>query len=100
MRAGTRRPATAAKRAAAALLIGAVRAYQLALSPYIGNRCRHQPSCSAYAIEALQRFGPFAGGWLALRRIGRCHPWGTCGYDPVPEDIDEGRRVGGIRRGT
>ncbi|MBN1240920.1 MAG: membrane protein insertion efficiency factor YidD [Gammaproteobacteria bacterium] len=80
-------------------LIGAVRGYQLLLSPWIGNRCRHQPSCSAYAIEAIRRFGPLRGGWLAARRIGRCHPWGTWGYDPVPETEEE-RRDGVLGRKT
>lgn len=71
--------------AGAAALIGLVRAYQWCLSPWLGGRCRHIPSCSVYAIEAVRRFGPLGGGWLALKRLGRCHPWGTWGYDPVPE---------------
>jgi hypothetical protein len=66
------------------LLVSLVRAYQILLSPWLGRRCRHLPSCSAYAIEAIQRFGPLKGGWLAVKRIAHCHPWGTSGYDPVP----------------
>jgi putative membrane protein insertion efficiency factor len=61
-----------------------VRAYRLVLSPYVGHGCRYQPTCSAYALDALARHGAGKGGWLALRRIGRCHPWGGHGYDPVP----------------
>lgn len=61
-----------------------VRAYRLLFSPYVGHNCRYQPTCSAYALEALERHGAIRGGWLALRRIGRCHPWGRSGYDPVP----------------
>lgn len=61
-----------------------VRAYRLVLSPYIGHGCRYQPTCSAYALDALARHGALKGGWLALRRIGRCHPLGGHGYDPVP----------------
>lgn len=62
-----------------------VRAYRLILSPWVGKSCRFQPTCSAYALEALSLHGALWGGWLALRRIGRCHPWGPHGYDPVPE---------------
>ncbi len=61
-----------------------VRAYRLVLSPYVGHGCRYQPTCSVYALDALERHGAFKGGWLAIRRIGRCHPWGGSGYDPVP----------------
>ena len=61
-----------------------VRAYRLVLSPYVGHGCRYQPTCSAYALDALARHGAVKGAWLALRRIGRCHPWGGQGYDPVP----------------
>jgi putative membrane protein insertion efficiency factor len=61
-----------------------VRAYRLLLSPAIGPRCRYLPTCSDYALEALARHGVLHGGWLALRRILRCHPWGGSGYDPVP----------------
>ncbi|MCZ0951306.1 MAG: membrane protein insertion efficiency factor YidD [Rhodospirillaceae bacterium] len=64
--------------------MGLVRAYQYLISPWLGRPCRHSPSCSAYAIEALRRFGMLRGGWLTARRLARCHPWGTSGYDPVP----------------
>jgi len=62
-----------------------VRFYQIAISPYTPSTCRYSPTCSNYTIEALQNFGLFFGGWLALKRIGSCHPWGGSGYDPVPE---------------
>ena len=65
-------------------LMGLVRGYQLIISPMLPPTCRYEPSCSHYAIEALQRHGPLKGGWLALKRILRCHPWGSSGYDPVP----------------
>ena len=71
-------------RALAKPLIGLVRLYRLVLSPWLGSNCRYQPSCSSYAIEALQVHGVLRGGWLAAKRIGRCHPWGGSGYDPVP----------------
>jgi uncharacterized protein len=61
-----------------------VRAYRLFLSPWVGHGCRYQPTCSAYALEALARHGGIRGGWLTLRRILRCHPWGGHGHDPVP----------------
>ncbi|ALG89200.1 MULTISPECIES: membrane protein insertion efficiency factor YidD [Actibacterium] len=68
-----------------------VRAYRLILSPWVGKSCRYQPTCSAYALEALEKHGAIRGGWLVLRRIGRCHPFGGDGYDPVPEqDADKG----------
>jgi hypothetical protein len=62
--------------------------YQATLSPVLGPRCRFTPSCSRYGAEAIGRFGPWKGVWLALRRIGRCHPWGGSGFDPVPGDDD------------
>jgi len=62
-----------------------VRAYRLILSPWVGFNCRYHPTCSAYALEALEKHGAFKGAWLAARRIGRCHPWGDMGVDEVPE---------------
>lgn len=62
-----------------------IRAYQWCISPLMVPRCRYLPTCSDYAEQALAEHGPIAGGWLALRRICRCHPWGGSGYDPVPE---------------
>lgn len=67
-------------------LIQLVRLYRTAISPWLGANCRFDPTCSSYAIEALQRHGILRGTWLAVRRIGRCHPWGGSGYDPVPGD--------------
>ena len=61
-----------------------VRLYQVALSPLLGGRCRFAPSCSHYATEAFERHGAMRGGWLTLRRLARCHPWGGSGDDPVP----------------
>ena len=66
------------------LLILLVRGYQLTLSPIFGGACRYYPSCSAYAIEALEKHGAWRGGWLAARRIARCHPFRPGGFDPVP----------------
>jgi len=68
----------------ARLLILVARAWQLGPSLILPPSCRFQPSCSAYAIEALRRYGAARGGWLAVRRILRCHPWGGSGPDPVP----------------
>ena len=69
-------------------LLALVWLYRNGISPLIGANCRFQPTCSAYATEALQRYGAFKGGLLAAKRIGRCHPWGGSGYDPMPEDGD------------
>ena len=66
------------------LLVWILRAYQLVLSPMLGQNCRFYPSCSHYAIEALQTHGAARGSWLAARRVGRCHPWNEGGHDPVP----------------
>ncbi len=68
-----------------ALLIGPIRAYQRGISPLLGPRCRFHPSCSHYAVEAIERFGTARGSWLALKRISRCHPLNAGGLDPVPE---------------
>ena len=75
-----------------------VRFYRLVFSPWVGFNCRYQPTCSAYALEALARYGAFRGGWLAMKRIGRCNPWGGRGYDPVPgadaeHDTDKSPKV-------
>ncbi len=67
------------------VLILLIRGYRYLLSPYLGSSCRYHPTCSAYAMEALARHGAWRGGWLALRRILRCHPWHEGGVDPVPE---------------
>ncbi|MDE7304329.1 MAG: membrane protein insertion efficiency factor YidD [Alistipes sp.] len=61
-----------------------VRFYQLCISPLTPPACRYTPTCSQYALEALRKYGPLKGGWLTLRRLARCHPWGGSGYDPVP----------------
>jgi len=62
-----------------------IRLYQIAISPYTPASCRYAPTCSHYAVEALKVHGLFKGGWLAVKRISKCHPWGGSGYDPVPE---------------
>jgi len=70
------------------ILILIIRAYQYLLSPLMGPSCRFYPSCSCYAQEALEHHGVLKGGWLALRRLLRCHPWHPGGVDPVPERSD------------
>lgn len=67
------------------VLAGLVRLYQLVVSPWLPPSCRFEPSCSAYALEALRAHGALRGGWLTIRRLGRCHPFCAGGYDPVPE---------------
>ncbi|MDQ8052370.1 MAG: membrane protein insertion efficiency factor YidD [Pedobacter sp.] len=66
------------------LFLGIIRLYQLLLSPILGASCRFTPTCSQYGIEAIKKHGPFKGGWLTLKRIASCHPWGRHGHDPVP----------------
>ncbi|MBB05128.1 MAG: membrane protein insertion efficiency factor YidD [Pseudooceanicola sp.] len=69
----------------ASLLAAPIRAYRAIFSPIVGHNCRYDPTCSAYALEALSRHGGVKGGWLTLRRIARCHPWGGMGVDDVPD---------------
>jgi putative membrane protein insertion efficiency factor len=66
------------------ILIGFLKAYRALISPLYGQVCRYHPSCSAYALRAVQDHGAVRGSWLALRRLARCHPWSAGGYDPVP----------------
>lgn len=66
------------------VFMGIVRLYQVILSPILGPRCRFQPTCSSYALDAIKLHGGLKGGWLAIKRIIRCHPWGGHGFDPVP----------------
>ncbi|CDG80888.1 membrane protein insertion efficiency factor YidD [Janthinobacterium agaricidamnosum] len=73
------------------LLLLLLRFYQLAISPMLGPRCRFYPSCSHYAMEALNVHGVLKGGWLAARRLGRCHPWNDGGLDPVPPSDKSGK---------
>jgi putative membrane protein insertion efficiency factor len=66
------------------VLIALLKAYRFAISPLYGQVCRYHPTCSAYALEAVTVHGSIKGTWLAVRRVGRCHPWAAGGYDPVP----------------
>lgn len=84
MTAWYQRPAHWLKRAIVALFIGLIRLYQWLISPLLGPRCRYWPSCSHFAVEALQVHGPWRGGWLGLKRILSCHPGCEGGIDPVP----------------
>jgi uncharacterized protein len=72
------------KTAIGSLFLALIKVYQYLLSPILGASCRYTPTCSAYGVEAIKKYGPFKGGWLTLKRIGRCHPWGGHGPDPVP----------------
>jgi hypothetical protein len=70
------------------VLLGFVRAYQRALSPFLGQNCRYHPSCSHYTYEAIEIHGALKGTWFGVKRIGRCHPFHEGGFDPVPESVD------------
>ncbi|MHB1177010.1 MAG: membrane protein insertion efficiency factor YidD [Daejeonella sp.] len=72
------------KSAIAAFFLFLIKVYQILISPLLGRSCRFTPSCSHYGVEAIQKYGPFKGGWLTIKRIARCNPWGSHGHDPVP----------------
>ncbi|HOW30347.1 MAG TPA: membrane protein insertion efficiency factor YidD [Bacteroidales bacterium] len=72
------------KKLPARFLILLIRFYQAAISPYLPPSCRYTPTCSAYGVEAIKKYGAIKGGWLTLKRLSSCHPWGGSGYDPVP----------------
>ena len=61
-----------------------IKVYQKGISPFLGANCRYTPTCSEYGLTAIKKYGPFRGGWMALKRIASCNPWGKSGYDPVP----------------
>ena len=84
------------------LVIGFLKVYRLVVSPLYGNVCRYYPSCSAYALRAVEVHGAVRGGWLAGRRLLRCHPWTPGGYDPVPgtPEFAEEMRENAARAGT
>jgi putative membrane protein insertion efficiency factor len=63
-----------------------IKVYQLILSPLLGQNCRHDPTCSNYAIQSIEEWGVLKGIWMGVKRIAKCHPWGTFGYDPVPKN--------------
>ena len=65
-------------------LILLIKIYQYTLSPFIGRNCRYTPTCSNYGIEAIRKYGAIKGGWLTIKRVASCNPWGGSGYDPVP----------------
>jgi putative membrane protein insertion efficiency factor len=66
------------------IFVAIINAYRYFISPMLGPSCRYTPTCSAYGLEAIKKYGGFKGGWLTLKRIASCHPWGGSGYDPVP----------------
>lgn len=81
------------------IMILTIRAYRLLVSPWFGAACRFTPSCSAYTQEAIHRHGAVRGVWLGARRIARCHPWGSSGYDPVPSDLRHATHIHDAPRG-
>lgn len=74
----------------ARIMIGAIRGYQAAVSAFRTSPCRYLPTCSEYTRVAIETHGPWRGGWLGVRRVARCHPWGGKGYDPVPDPLPGG----------
>jgi putative membrane protein insertion efficiency factor len=87
LRSWARPAAVLVRRTPSFVLVALFRLWQLLVSPTYGQTCRFYPSCSAYGVEAVRRHGALRGGWLTLRRIGRCHPWNPGGVDPVPSTI-------------
>jgi conserved hypothetical protein YidD len=77
------------------LAIALVQVYRYGVSPILPASCRFSPSCSTFTLEAVRRYGALTGGWLGLRRVLRCHPWGDCGYDPVPDLTSRAGLAGG-----
>ena len=73
------------KRVLHGLVLAPVYVYRYCISPFTPGSCRFQPTCSAYSVAAVRRHGVWRGGWLSLRRLARCHPWGGAGYDPIPD---------------
>lgn len=72
------------------VLTSLIRGYRLLVSPFLGPTCRFHPSCSRYALDAIERHGALRGSWMTIRRLGRCHPWHPGGFDPVPPAHDSG----------
>ena len=70
-------------------LVLLIRAYQLIISPVLGSNCRFMPTCSEYALESLKVYGLIKGTYLTIKRIGKCHPWGSNGYDPIPTKMEK-----------
>lgn len=81
------------------LLLGVVKFYRNFISPLTPPSCRYSPTCSAYMLEAVELHGPIRGGWLGLKRIASCHPWGGSGYDPVPKPDQENDNDSGAQAG-
>ncbi len=103
-RAMTARPTEPARPGAPARVLRAtlklpIHFYRYVISPMIGPRCRHLPTCSDYALQAIDKNGAWKGGWLTLARLARCHPWGTDGFDPVPDLSGERHRFAPWRYG-
>ncbi|MCH2235731.1 MAG: membrane protein insertion efficiency factor YidD [Crocinitomicaceae bacterium] len=77
------------------IFIFPVKIYQWIISPLLPPSCRHEPTCSNYTIQAINEWGPFKGIWLGMKRLSKCHPWGTRGYDPVPENPKRKKKCDG-----
>lgn len=71
------------------LVILPIKIYQWCISPMLGQNCRHTPTCSQYTVEAIEEWGVFKGIWLGTKRLSKCHPWGTQGYDPIPKRSED-----------